>query len=149
MPCFSIYLKLKKFLRKIRTTLHIIWKFSKAFDSIHRGKMEQIQHAYGLLKETVAGMMILYKNLKAMAGSLNGDMNFFEIVAGVLKGDTLASYLSIMCLDYILQMSIDLLKENGFTVKKTKSRWYPTETMTYRLCRWSSKYTCLSWIPTA
>ena len=36
--------------------------FTKAFDSIHRGKMEQILLAYGLPKETVAAIMILYRN---------------------------------------------------------------------------------------
>ena len=37
---------------------------TKAFDSIHRGKMEQILQAYGLPKETVAAMTILYWNTK-------------------------------------------------------------------------------------
>ena len=36
--------------------------FSEAFDSIHRGKMEQILLTYGLSKETVAAIMMLYKN---------------------------------------------------------------------------------------
>ena len=39
--------------------------FSKAFDSIHRGKMEQILLAYGLPKETVTVIMILYKKHKS------------------------------------------------------------------------------------
>ena len=34
--------------------------FTKAFDSIHRGKMEQILLAYGIPKETVAAITILY-----------------------------------------------------------------------------------------
>ena len=38
--------------------------FSKAFDSIHRGKMEQILLAYSQLKETAAAIMTLYKNTK-------------------------------------------------------------------------------------
>ena len=38
--------------------------FAKAFDSIHRGKMEQILHSYGLLKETIAAIKMLYKNTK-------------------------------------------------------------------------------------
>ena len=38
--------------------------FSKAFDSIHRGKMEQILLANGLPKETIADIMMLYKNTK-------------------------------------------------------------------------------------
>ena len=36
--------------------------FTKAFDTIHRGKIEQILLAYGLPKETVAAITILYRN---------------------------------------------------------------------------------------
>ena len=35
--------------------------FTKAFDSIHRKEMEQILIAFGLPKETIAVIMILYK----------------------------------------------------------------------------------------
>ena len=31
--------------------------------------------------------------------------------------------------DYILQMSIDLIKENGFILKIARSRWYPAKTL--------------------
>ena len=47
--------------------------FSKAFDSIHRGKMGQILLAYGLFKETVTAIMILYKNMKVKFHSPDGD----------------------------------------------------------------------------
>ena len=59
--------------------------------------------------------MMLYKNMKAMVCSPDRDTNFVEIVTGVLQVDTLAPYLFILCLDYILQISIDLMRENGFT----------------------------------
>ena len=55
---------------------------------------------------------------------------FSGIVAGVLQRDTLALYLFIICLDYVLQTSIDLMKGNGFTLEKTKSRRYSAETIT-------------------
>ena len=61
---------------------------------------------------------MLYKNTNAMVCSPKGDTDFFDIVAGVLQGDTLVPHLFIICLDYVLQMSIDLIKENGFTQKK-------------------------------
>ena len=48
------------------------------FNSIHRGKMEQIQLAYGLPKETVAAIMMLYKDTKAMVRSPDGDTDFFR-----------------------------------------------------------------------
>ena len=62
--------------------------------------MEQILLAYGLPKETVAAIMILYRNTKVKVRSPDGDTEYFDIVAGVLQGDTLASYLFIICLDY-------------------------------------------------
>ena len=53
-----------------------------------------------------------------------------DIVAGVLQGDTLAPYLFIICLDYVLRTSIDKIKENGFELTKKRSRRYPAKTIT-------------------
>ena len=77
--------------------------FAKAFDSIHRGKMEQILQAYGLPEETVAAIMILYRNTKVKVRSPDGDTEYFDIVAGVLQGDTLAPDFFIICLDYVIK----------------------------------------------
>ena len=46
--------------------------------------------------------MMLYKNMKVMVCSPNGDTDFFEIVAEVLQGDTAAPYTHIICLGYVL-----------------------------------------------
>ena len=54
----------------------------------------------------------------------------FDIVAGVLHGDTLAPYLFIICLDYVLRTSLDKIKENVFELTKKRSRRYPTKTIT-------------------
>ena len=93
----------------------------KAFDSIQRVKMEQILLAYGLPKEILTAIVLLYKNTKATVCSPDGNIVFFDIVTGVLQGNILASYLFIHCLDYLLWISINLIKENGFTLKKTRS----------------------------
>ena len=95
----------------MRKESHFI-DFSKAFDSIYREKMEQILLAYSLPKETVTAIMIFYKNTKVMVCPSYEDT---IITAGVLQGVLLAPYLSIVCLDSILQTSIDFIKENGFT----------------------------------
>ena len=87
--------------------------------------MEQILLAYGLPKETVAAIMILYKNTKVKVGSPDGDTEYFDIVAGVLQGDTLALYLY-----YVLRTSIDKIRENGFELIKKRSRRYPAKTIT-------------------
>ena len=52
--------------------------------------MEQILLAYGLPKETIAAIMMLYKNTKVKVHSLDGDTDYFDIVADVLQGDILA-----------------------------------------------------------
>ena len=108
--------------------------FTKAFDSIHRGKMEQILQAYGIPKETVAAITILYRNTKVKVCSPDGDTEYFGIVAGVLQGDTLAPYLFIICLDYVLRISIDKIRENGFELTKKRSRRYPAKTITDADC---------------
>ena len=67
--------------------------------------MEQILLAYGLPKEIVPAVMMLYKNMKVMIRSPGGDTNFFDIVAGVLQGDTPAPYLFILCPSLIKHFS--------------------------------------------
>ena len=106
--------------KNLQATLLFV-DFTKAFDSIHRGKMEQILLAYGLRKETVAAIMILYRNTKVKVRSPDGDTEYFDIVARVLQGDTLAPYLFIICLDYVLRTSIDKIRENGFELTKRRS----------------------------
>ena len=45
---------------------------------------------------------MLYKNTKVKVHSSNGDGDFFDIVLGVLQGDTSAPFLFIICLDNVL-----------------------------------------------
>ena len=62
--------------------------------------------------------------------SPDGDTEYFNIVAGVLRGDTLAPYHFIICLNYVLRTSIDKIRENGFELTKKRSRRYPAKTIT-------------------
>ena len=115
--------------KNLQVTL-LLADFTKTFDSIHRGMMEQILLAYGLPKEPVAAITILYRNTKVKVCSPDGDTEYFDIVAGVLQGDTLAPYLFIICLDYVLRTSIEKIRENGFELTKKRSRRYPVKTIT-------------------
>ena len=72
------------------------------------------------------------------------------IVASALQEDTLAPYLFIICLDYVLKTSIDLMKENGFKLAKKRCRRYPAQKITdadYADDSASGKYTRPSRIP--
>ena len=56
-----------------------------------------------------------------MVRSPDGDTPFFDITTGVLQGDTLAPYLFIICLDYIMRTSIDNNSQYGLTLTERKS----------------------------
>ena len=77
--------------------------FFKAFDFMHRGNLQQILIAYGIQtttkKNKLTAIMMLYNNTKAMVHSPDEDSDFFDIVAGILGGDTLARYMFIICGD--------------------------------------------------
>ena len=56
-----------------------------------------------------------------MICSLDDDNNYFNIITGVLQRDTSVTYMSIICWDYILRTSIELIKENGFIQKRQEA----------------------------
>ena len=110
--------------KNLQATLLFV-DFTRAFDSIHKGKVEQILLAYGLPKENVAAITILNRNTQVKVRSPDGDTEYFDIVAGVLQGDTLAPYLFIICLDYVLRTSIDKIRGNDFELKKKEAEDIP------------------------
>ena len=73
---------------------------------------------------------MLLRNTKVKVCSPDGDPDYFDIVAGVLRGDTLVPYLPIIRLDYILRTSIDKIKKNCIKLIKERSRRYPAKTIT-------------------
>ena len=125
-PTTSQILTIRRILEGVRAKNLLVTilfvDFTKAFDSIHWGKMEQILQAYGLPKETVAAIMILYSNTKVKVHSPDGDTDYFGIV---LQGYILAPHLFIICLDYTFRISIDKIKENGFELTKKEAEDTP------------------------
>ena len=74
-----------------------------------------------------------YNFTRVVSGVIQPIENSLECVAchgGVLQGDTLAPYLFIICLDYVLRTSIDKIRENGFVLTKRRSKRYPAKTIT-------------------
>ena len=101
--------------------------FKKAFDSIHRGKLMEILKAYGVPNETVRAINSLYTNTTAQVMSPDGDTEFFEILAGVLQGDTLAPYLFIIALDYAMRQATEDEQSLGFTLDRARSKRHPAK----------------------
>ena len=92
--------------------------------------MEKILLAYNLPIGNIKVIMMHYRNPKVKGRSPNDNTDFFDIVHGILLRDPLAPYLFIICQDNVLRTLIDLIKENGFTLKIARSRRYPAETIT-------------------
>ena len=61
--------------KNLQTTILFV-DFTKAFYSILRGKIEQILQGYGIPKETVAAITILYGNTKVKVHSPDGDTDY-------------------------------------------------------------------------
>ena len=110
--------------KNLQATLLFV-DFTKAFDSTHRGENGTNPTSIWPTKRNRSN-----KNTKVKVRSPDGDTEYFDIVAGVLQGDTLAPYLFIICLDYVLRTSIDKIRENGFELTKKRSKRYPAKTIT-------------------
>ena len=58
-------------------------------------------------------------------GTDDGDTKFINISGGVLQGDTLAPFLFIICLDYVLKKALDRNNDLGFNLIERRSKRYP------------------------
>ena len=56
------------------------------------------------------------------------ETDYFDIVAGVMQGDTLAPYLFIICLDYVLRTFIDKIKLTKERSRRYLHKQLPTST---------------------
>lgn len=96
--------------------------FKKAFDSIHRGTLMKILLSYGIPKQLVDLVQQLYSNTKAQVLTADGLTEIFDILAGVMQGDTLAPYLFIIVIDYCMTQALQKHPDSGFTIKPAQSR---------------------------
>ena len=85
--------------------------------------MIKILKAYGIPDIIVQAIEDTYQDSKAKVVTTGGDIEEFDILAGVLQGDTLAPYLFIIVLDYCLRTAIGGDEEQlGFTIVPRRSR---------------------------
>ena len=97
--------------------------FRKAFDTIHRGKLIEILRAYGVPDKMIEAIEATYSETWAKVRTADGETETFQILAGVLQGDTLAPFLFIVALDSALRRAIEGREEElGFTLQKRASR---------------------------
>jgi len=89
--------------------------FKKAFDSIDRTIIFKILRFYGIPIKIVNAIKLLYNDSESTV-KINGQLSeYFKINTGVLQGDTLAPFIFITVLNFVLERSHD--EKFGFTTK--------------------------------
>ena len=96
--------------------------FKKAFDSVNRSTLLKILRAYGIPEEIVNLIKVLYTGTKAQVLTSEGFTELFDILAGVLQGDTLAPYLFVIVVDYCMKLTMEKHPDIGFTIKPARSK---------------------------
>ena len=104
--------------------------FSKAFDSVDRNKMFEILKLYGIPDKMISAIKVMYTDTTSTILSPDGETPPFSINAGILQGDTLAPFLFIIVVDYVLRMSVDRISQNGLEITPRRSSRYPAEHLT-------------------
>ena len=68
--------------------------------------MLKVLRVYGVPEQLVSAIGLLYTGTKAKVLQPDGETEFFEILAGVLQGDTLAPYIFTIMIDYAMRQAI-------------------------------------------
>ena len=89
----------------------------------------EILASYGVPDKIISAIQVLYLSTTAQVLSPDGETDLFEILAGVLQGDTLAPYLFIIALDYVLRIATRDESSVGFTLMERRSRRHPAVTI--------------------
>ena len=104
--------------------------FSKAFDSVDRSKMFEILRLYGIPEGIVAAIKVMYTDNSSTVMTTDGETQAFPTLAGILQGDTLAPFLFIMVVDYIMRVSVDTITEKGYLLHPRRGSRQPAEYLT-------------------
>ena len=92
--------------------------------------MFKILPLYGIPDQIINAIKVLYTNTIAKVLTPDGETEQFDILAGVLQGDTLAPFLFIMVLDYALRISLDSHNSLGLLLKPKLSSRQPAQYLT-------------------
>ena len=87
--------------------------------------MTEILKTYGIPDASKSAIMIAYKHTKSIVRTDDDDTEFIKISGVVLQGDTLATFLFIICLDYVLKKALDRNNYIGFTLIERRNKRYP------------------------
>ena len=93
--------------------------------------MLKILKACGIPPRLLEVIESMYQDIFAKVLTPDGETAWFQLLAGVLQGDTLAPFLFIIVLDYALRQAINGREvELGFTITPRRSSRYPAKAQT-------------------
>ena len=108
---------------KCMTTI-LFFDSYKAVDSIDQRAISIVLSKYGASELLIANVMQFYIRTSAVVATAHGNNEFFSTTSGVLQGDSLAPFLFITLLSYVLRETL-LNNNDGFTITPRGSSHYP------------------------
>ena len=103
----STHILFQEALEKHYPLIAIFFYFSKAFDTIRWDMMKLVLLAYNIPDLIVNAIFSLYTpNSTTMVSTSYGKSDPIHIYSGVLQGDTLAPYLFVIMMDYVMRIAI-------------------------------------------
>ena len=112
---------------KFQTSAVVIFvDFKKAFDSVDRHSLGEVLATYRIHPRLVNGILALYEDTSATVLTSDGLTEEFSTSSGVLQGDTLAPFLFVLLLDWVLRVAIPN-DDNGFLLARRVGRRVPEQ----------------------
>ena len=100
------------------------------FFSVDRNKLFEILKLYGIPDKIISAIKVLYTDTSSTILTRDGETTAFSISSGILQGDTLAPFLFIIVVDYVLCMSVYTISDKGFEIKSRQISRHPAEYLT-------------------
>ena len=89
--------------------------------------MLHILSMYGIPEKITAAIKRIYKNPQTFVDTADGPIDIFSTTTGILQGDTLAPYLLVIAVDYILRQSFDNVNSKGLFLTTRRSNRHPSK----------------------
>ena len=87
--------------------------------------MFEILGFYGIPSEIINVIIVLYSNTCSSVLTPDCETEPFDVLTGILQGDTLAPFLFVVVVDYIMRTSVDTINEKGFQYQPRRGSRHP------------------------